>query len=380
MRILHITDGIPPRVLGGTGRIVWETARELARSGHETAVLSASPNTEATVQDGVTLLHIPVMPLRWAHYRSVWSDTRAQEILTHIDAFKPDVIHAHTVAWQCGYRWMHGAKARGIPVIMTFHDVMSIAYGRVMGDEQMLWPNDIRRARWTYNPLRNHAVRNAVATCRKRLCVSDVQRAFLEQHGLKNMQTLHNGIDVSFWKPQDQKAARTSLKLPIDKPIFLLAGRLGVDKGMDIVVQTMPPDAHLIVAGSAPQEAFKKLGNRFHYYHDQSAEELRTLYAASDAVLVPSVCLDCFPTICLEAMACERPVIATTFGGAKESVKDDETGWITDPRSQDFLQRLQWCCDHRTELPGYGQKGRARVTTQFALNDNVDRLEEMYRS
>lgn len=378
MRILHITDGIPPLVLGGTGRIVWETARELARRGHETAVLSASSQIETVKKEGVTLLYVPTLSLRWAHYRSVLSDTRSNEILKQIDAFKPDVIHAHTVAWQCGYRWMFGAKERGIPVVMTFHDVMSVAYGRVMGDESMLWPNDLKRARWTYNPLRNHMARKAIATCAKRLCVSNAQRIFLEQHGLKNLETFHNGIDVSFWKPQDQKAARTSLKLPADKPIFLLAGRLGVDKGMDIVAQSMPANAHLIVAGSSPQEPFARLGDRFHYYHDQSAEQLLKLYAASDAVLVPSICLDCFPTICLEAMACARPVVATSFGGAKESVKNNETGWVIDPRSQHFAERLQWCADHRSELPSYGQNGRLHAEKTFSLTHNVDQLEHFY--
>lgn len=381
MRILHINDGVPPLVPGGASRIALEMARELSRRGHDAALLApVAAGDDLPTDADVDLLPIKRLAQRWAHWRSVHSNARAAEVLARIDAFRPDVIHAHTVAWQCGYRWMFGAAERGIPVVVTLHDVMTVAYGRVMGDETMLWPKDVGRARWDYNPLRNRIIRKALATCAARLCVSDAQRTFLERHGLRSLRTLRNGVDPSFWTPGDQAAARAELGMPQDAPVFLLAGRLGIDKGTSLVARAMPGNARLIVAGSADGSDFASLGERVRMFSNQTPERLRALYAAADAVLVPSVCLDCFPTVCLEAMACARPVVATTFGGAKESVVDGTTGWIVDPRSAAFGERLRWCADHRSELAAFGAAGRAHVERTFTLGGNVDALEEIYAS
>jgi glycosyltransferase involved in cell wall biosynthesis len=50
-------------------------------------------------------------------------------------------------------------------------------------------------------------------------------------------------------------------------------------------------------------------------------EDLPGLFAASSVVTVPSLCLDVFPTMNLEAMALAKPVIGTVFGGTPEIVE-----------------------------------------------------------
>lgn len=384
MRILQITDGIPPLVLGGTGNIVRTVSAQLRQRGHDVSLVYAQ-GPAAGEEDGVRLFKLDPLPKRWAHFRSVFSTKRGREILDIIEQVKPDIIHAHTIAFQCGYAWIREARRRGYPVVVSNHDVMNIAGGRVMGDETRfaLVLKDLKRLRWTWNPLRAGIVLRLLNRNANRiLCVSDALAAFMRRFGYPNVETLHNGVDVSFWKEAVGKnAARAKRGLPQDTVTFLLAGRLGVDKGSDAVAATLPDDAYLILAGAADMKPFSKIADRVRLFPNQSPQEMRELYEAADVVLVPSICLDCYPTVCLEAAAMGRPVIATTLGGAKEAVEDGVTGWLVDPRDSARLAAvMQDCVAHPEKRESFGRSARQRAQQHFDVTRYVDSLLSVYAS
>jgi glycosyltransferase involved in cell wall biosynthesis len=381
MRILQISDELPQVVMGGSGRIAWETGRALRRLGHEVGMVTAAPaGTFARDVDGIRIYALPRLPRRWAHYRSVFSRRRPQEVLAAVKDFRPDVVHAHDLAWQLGYAWLPAVRRCGIPCFYTAHGVMHVAYGKVTGTEPWLWWSDLRRARWTLNPLRNAFIRRYLAHCDAILCVSDALRRYLERFGYANMATLHNGIDLAFWQPEGTRPeARRLLGLPQDRALFLFAGRIGHDKGSTAVLNTLPASSVLAIAGEADDSLFGRLGNRVRYFPRQQPEQMRLLYTACDVTLVPSIYLDPFPTVCLESQACARPVVATTCGGAGESVRDGVTGWVVNPLDERRLrERLDWCAASVRELPAYGARGRDHVARNFSQDRYCARLLQLY--
>jgi glycosyltransferase involved in cell wall biosynthesis len=380
VNILHITDGIPPDVLGGSGRIAWDTATALAREGHTVTMLTSAKNGAfPNKRDGVNILTIPPRGRRWAHYRSVFSKTREQEMMERIRSVKPEVIHAHVIAGQCGYRWIAKSRKIGIPVIITCHDVMNVALGRVLPDEKNIWLKDLKRLRWSWNPFRTAIVRRILQRHCTIVTVSDALRTWMERFGYKNLRTLHNGIDLGFWKTEDKINARNTLNLPKDATIFLLAGRLGIDKGTEEMARTLPASAHLLLAGDADLRTFETIKDRVHFFSRQTPEQMRTLYAASDAVLVPSRCLDCFPTIVLETMACGRAVLATNWGGAKEAVLDGKTGWVMHPLDEPaWKARMEWCLTHKDELHVMGESARSHMEASFTQKKYLEELLRIY--
>lgn len=383
MKILIVSDALHPLQLGGAPRIAWDTAVGLAKRGHTVTVLAAAARDALPKEhDGVHIQTIKPLSQKTAHYRSVFSTKRAREVIKIVEEVQPDLIHAHVIAWQCGYRWIPLARKKNIPVVITCHDVMAIACGRVAPDEDMIWLKDLGRMGLTWNPLRNLMIRKILNAHTKVLCVSDALCNFMEARGFTNLTTLHNGVDLDFWHEEcSQEEARRRLNLPQNIPLFLLAGRLGIDKGSALVNETLPETAHLIVAGSIDFREIVRIRERMHLFKHQSPEQMRLLYAACDLSLVPSLCLDCFPTVCLEAMACSRPVIASSWGGAKEAVVNGETGWIIDPLKPAMLrERMEWCAAHRHELPAFGRAGRERMEERFSQERYLDEMEKVYRT
>ena len=383
MRILQLNDTFPPEATGGAARIVVETSEALVKAGHTVMVLTTAEHPENFPKiPGVSIQSIKKLPKRWAHYRSVFSGKRAREVLAVIDAWKPDVIHAHSISWQIGYRFLHGAAARGIPCFYTCHSVMPVAHGKVTTKERSLWLKDLLRARWTYNPLRNSAIRKALQKTHL-LSVSDALKNYLEARSISGITTLHNGIDLATWKSDvSMKDARAKLSLPEDSCLFLLAGRLGEDKGLSLLFDLWPSltgAPHLLLAGTLAMEIPEPLKNVVHIFRNQTPAEMRTLLSATDVTLVPSLCFDSFPTIALESMALARPVIAGDRGGAKESVQDSESGWILPLEEKGaWRERLQFCIDERNALPAFGERGRKRMEQYFSREEYCKNLLAHY--
>jgi glycosyltransferase involved in cell wall biosynthesis len=73
-------------------------------------------------------------------------------------------------------------------------------------------------------------------------------------------------------------------------------------------------------------------------------EELPRIFHDHDIVWVPSL-YDNYPIVCLEAMACAKPVVVANSGGLPEMVKDGVTGLVFETGNADALaaRTLELC-------------------------------------
>ncbi|SHM00381.1 ISL3 family transposase [Vreelandella subglaciescola] len=105
---------------------------------------------------------------------------------------------------------------------------------------------------------------------------------------------------------------------------------------------------------------------------------LQELMAASD-VFVLSSAWEGFGLVVAEAMACERPVVATDCGGVREVVED--AGFLVPPRNAKALaeamgRALRLSDDERENL---GRAARQRVVERFSLEATAQRYLDVYR-
>jgi glycosyltransferase involved in cell wall biosynthesis len=78
--------------------------------------------------------------------------------------------------------------------------------------------------------------------------------------------------------------------------------------------------------------------------------ELPRIYAAADLFLFPTI-QDGFAAVLAQAAAAGVPTLTTTNCSGPDIIREGLTGWVLPIRRPDaFIERLQWCDNHRPEL------------------------------
>lgn len=169
-----------------------------------------------------------------------------------------------------------------------------------------------------------------------------------------------------------------------DAPLVGVVGRLVADKGQDDLLRAAPsilarhPKTRFVLAGTGTAEpALRDLAGRlgvagsvlFLGFRD----DVPRITAGLDLAVLPSVDCDASPTVVKEALACGVPVVATDIGGAKEIIRQGETGLVVPPRDPARLgAAILTLLDDRTRARQMGRLGSEDVRARFS----PDRLAE----
>ena len=104
-------------------------------------------------------------------------------------------------------------------------------------------------------------------------------------------------------------------------------------------------------------------------------------FNSADIFVSPSVCFDSFPTVNLEAMACKKPVITSCFGGSREVVVDNSTGYIINPFDIDnFANKIIDLLTDPSKAKSFGEKGYDRLVSNFTLEGQTKKLLKYYEN
>jgi glycosyltransferase involved in cell wall biosynthesis len=404
MRILLASDDLPPKV-GGAGKAAWILARGLRDRGHEVHVVTAvrgAPPVEDRAGVRVHAIRAEI-PERWRAYLSLHNPPAVRAFREILEAVRPDVVNAHNVHLHLSYGCLSAAARIGIPVVFTAHDVMTIAYGKLqhyvdpqvcptpMSTDYRLpsWHN-LREARFRFNPFRNLWIRHALRRhVRVRVAVSQALRLALEANGLSAFRVVHNGIAGDEWGTTDGAVDELRHRLRLNgRKVLLLAGRINEAKGslqafaaLAQVVERVP-SAALLVLSDRPVALgeFGELAREHICFGGWlTGRELAAAYGMAEVVITPSVCLDVFPMVNLEAMAARKPVIATCHGGSPEIVQDGVTGYVINPfDTPQFAGRLVDVLSDTALQTRLGEAGYQRFLDEFTMERFAERMSAIF--
>ncbi|WP_079194521.1 glycosyltransferase family 4 protein [Streptomyces sp. CB02923] len=190
------------------------------------------------------------------------------------------------------------------------------------------------------------------------------------------VEVLTSGVGESLLKAldaADRDAGRHELGAGADQFVFLVLARLEWEKGIDRVIDAfadleLPPEVTpplLVIAGGGPleaeltdQAAERGVADRVRFLGHQ--DEVASLLAAGDAVVLASTVPETGPLALKEAMAAGRPVIASVQGGIPEFVTDERHGLLV-MDDEDLRQAMQRLLGDRAEAEAMGAAGRESV-------------------
>jgi glycosyltransferase involved in cell wall biosynthesis len=147
----------------------------------------------------------------------------------------------------------------------------------------------------------------------------------------------------------------------------------------------MGVDARLVLVGDGPDRStLERLAHEssvmrrtlFLGYQDNVAP----YYDAIDVLLLPSG-NEGTPVSAIEALAAERPAVATRVGGTPDVIRDGVDGFLVEPGDVDGLAaRLADLAADPARRARMGAAGRTRVRERYAVDRLVDDVDALYRS
>jgi len=223
------------------------------------------------------------------------------------------------------------------------------------------------------------------------LYVGTQNRRYFEKHGLTDEKLVFapHAIDNKRFVDApgaDEEAMRWRKQLGIseDDKALLFVGKLEPKKGPDLLLKAFLSDRHyeqmhLVYVGSGVLEkALREQSNqRIHFLGFQNQTAMPVVYRLGDIVVLPSRGPgETWGLVLNEAMACGRPVIASTrVGAAIDLVQQDKNGWLFDIDVADGLEQclksVQSCSKKNlTQMGAYSE----RVIKSWSIDQQVDAI------
>ena len=219
---------------------------------------------------------------------------------------------------------------------------------------------------------------------------SDIEKVLIGLYGSNRVSCIHNGIDLEAVRvTTSREAFRRKWQIPEDAVVIGTVGRLVPVKGHAIlldatrILQASIGNVALVLVGDGPlrkdlEANAKRLGLEksviFAGQQDQSYDFMNMM----DVFVLPSL-HEGIPMVVLEALALQRPVVATRVGGIPEVIEHGQTGFLAEPSDASSLARLlQRLVEDLPMAVSIGKAGRTRVEEKFTARTMAGKTAELY--
>jgi glycosyltransferase involved in cell wall biosynthesis len=290
-QVAPLTEAVPPKLYGGTERVVSWLTEELVALGHEVTLFASG--------DSVTSARLEAMWPRSLRLDGSVRDPNALHMvlveLVYRRASEFDLIHFHL-----DYYPFSLFSRQSTPFVTTMHGRLDLPEHQPVFDEFSSVPV---------------------------VSISNAQRRALPQANW--VRTVHHGLPEDLLRPK-----------PIKPSYFAFLGRIAQEKGLDRAIQIAEHcGVPLKVAAKVDkadreyyEEQIRPLMNSplVEYIGEINDADKSEFLSGAIALLVPIDWPEPFGLVMIEAMASGTPVIAFNRGSAPEVIEDGLTGFIVE--------------------------------------------------
>lgn len=282
-------------------------------------------------------------------------------IKSNFKNIKPyDIVHSNVDA---GFAF----KVKSKPLVVTAHHlVFNPLYQHYTSISQKLFHKALFL--YTKKSLNSADFIIAVSENTKR----EIEAVF----GITDVKVIYNGIDTDIFKP-----------LHIDDPCpdkikLFFVGNLTKRKGADLLPRIMDKlDDRFVLfytSGLRTKKDFTK--KKMISLNKLSLSELIQMYNFSNILIAPSR-LEGFGYSVAEAMACEKPVVATNCSSFPELIDDSKGGFLCEMDNvNDFVEKIEILGNDENLRITMGKYNRNKMLNYFNMNNMGKQYEKLYKS
>ncbi|MEM7685114.1 MAG: glycosyltransferase family 4 protein [Pseudomonadota bacterium] len=361
---LTVLQVVPRLDTGGVERTTLEITEAICTAGGRALVATAGGQLEFRIQRaGGEIFH---MNADSKNPLTMWQNARLMRRLIREESV--DIVHARSRAPAWSAYW--ATRSSGTPFMTTFHGTYNEEFG----------------LKKLYNSI--------MARGRPVIANSEfIRKLIIERYRLPQEQivTIPRGADIGVFS-EESVGNQRAIKLAeswglIEDPraIVLMPGRLTRWKGAESMIDAAAqlkemrgPDFAVLLVGDDDDSGFREtLQKRIDaagagdvVYLTGACQDMAAAYKLSSVVVSASIEPEAFGRVIVEAQAMSRPVIATSHGGARETVAHGESGWLYPPGDSEVLaatihQALEMDPSARAHM---GLAGRARIHTSYTVS------------
>jgi len=204
--------------------------------------------------------------------------------------------------------------------------------------------------------------------------------------------TIYNGIQLSrFQSPNRTRLDETKRILGLKPNAYVITtvAVLRGPKGIQFMIKALPeiirhePNLTYLVVGdgiyaSELKYLVNELGLQDHVIFTGYRTDIPEILAVSDLFVLPSLG-DALPTVLIEALAAEKPIIATKVGGIPEIINDGINGLLVPPADPESLTKA--CLKYIRDVEfsrSIKVKGAEIAKERFDIRIQARKLETIY--
>jgi glycosyltransferase involved in cell wall biosynthesis len=181
-----------------------------------------------------------------------------------------------------------------------------------------------------------------------------------------------------------------SFSYPFNENTILYVGLIHLVKGVDYFLSALKYvkanyKAILIGKGSYMEE-YKKFSNelgiqnKVRFLGWVPNEELHYYYQQASLLVVPSMWVEAFGIIGIEAMAHSRPVVAFNTGGIPDWLDNGKTGFLVERGDiQNLANKITLLLKNKELAKKMGENGRREALKKYQLNTHIKELINLYQ-
>jgi glycosyltransferase involved in cell wall biosynthesis len=378
--------------MGGSERVIWHLATGLRAGGHDVRIIVPGTTPGAPPVSGEAGVEIRRYADPWHTFAalyapSVWLARRALDANTR--EWRPDVLHLHHAIPGLAAAW-GGHRPRCYTFYGPWH--LEFLY-EAQFRHDMPWAKRWTRALWM-------PAKAALARTMERAAVTQSDRVVvLSQYSARQVMDVHRvadgrlavipgGVDLDRFHPvSDRRDVRAALGLPKSSVVLFTVRRLVPRMGLEMLLEALRDLAGvtLVIGGSGwlrpTLEAAAHdldVADRVRFAGFIPDPDLPRYYQAADLVVVPSIALEGFGLITLEALACGTPVVATRDSGSADVLRLLDPSWLAEPTPSTLAQAIEGALAARA-APAMADRCRTHAAG-YGWSRIVDRYVELYRS